>query len=293
MEAFTDIFYLSLLQAKVPTCYKKTTIIPILKKAHAVCLSNYCPVALTSIIMKCFERLVMTHILSSSPPRSPRICQPILLLIGNSSLFDKIILSRLISKLCDLGLSSIPCNWTLSFLTHRMQSVRIDATVKKAQQRLFFLRQLRKFGMSIRSLTKFYTIESILSGCITAWYGNCSAEDCKKLQKMVCTAQTITEANLPSADSIYKAWSVESQQHHQRPTPPHISSSLPTCLNPVQFANGYNVDAKGHENPPSFPWEKNFPSLLVSLQGNLWRNTADFFLVSDMAWVVGNDEQGL
>eukprot|EP00061_Rhincodon_typus_P008287 g30766.t1 len=50
--------------------------------------------------------------------------------------------------------------------------------VKKAQQRLFFLRQLRKFSLSIRSLTNFYscTTESILSGCITAWYGNCSAQ---------------------------------------------------------------------------------------------------------------------
>eukprot|EP00061_Rhincodon_typus_P007261 g28782.t1 len=61
-----------------------------------------------------------------------------------------------------------------------------DAMVKKAQQRLFFLRQLRKFGMSVRTLTNFYrcTIESILSGCIKAWYGNCSAQDHKKLQKM-------------------------------------------------------------------------------------------------------------
>eukprot|EP00061_Rhincodon_typus_P004944 g23780.t1 len=32
----------------------------------------------------------------------------------------------------------------------------VDATVKKAQQRLLFLRQLRKFGMSMRSLTNFY-----------------------------------------------------------------------------------------------------------------------------------------
>eukprot|EP00061_Rhincodon_typus_P007878 g30001.t1 len=79
--------------------------------------------------------------------------------------------------------------------------------VKKAQQRLFFLRQLRKFGTSIRSLTNFYrcTIESILSGYITAWYGNCSARDRKQLQKVVCTAQTIVEANLPSMDSIYTA----------------------------------------------------------------------------------------
>eukprot|EP00061_Rhincodon_typus_P002085 g16572.t1 len=83
----------------------------------------------------------------------------------------------------------------------------VDATVKKAQQRLFFLRQLRKCGMSIRSLRNFdrYPIESILSRYITAWYGNCSAQVRKKLQKMVSTAQTITEANLPPMDSNYTA----------------------------------------------------------------------------------------
>jgi len=35
-------------------------------------------------------------------------------------------------------------------------SLHADAVVKKAQQRHFFLRQLRKFGMSVRSLTNFY-----------------------------------------------------------------------------------------------------------------------------------------
>eukprot|EP00061_Rhincodon_typus_P013771 g40356.t1 len=64
----------------------------------------------------------------------------------------------------------------------------VNATVKMAQH-LFFLRWLRKFGISIRSLTNLYrcTIESILSGCIMAWYGNCSAQVHKKLQKVVCT----------------------------------------------------------------------------------------------------------
>eukprot|EP00061_Rhincodon_typus_P000792 g12762.t1 len=33
---------------------------------------------------------------------------------------------------------------------------QVDAMVKKAQQRLFFLRQFRKFGMSVRILTIFY-----------------------------------------------------------------------------------------------------------------------------------------
>eukprot|EP00061_Rhincodon_typus_P007661 g29588.t1 len=40
----------------------------------------------------------------------------------------------------------------------------IDVMVKKAQQRLFFLRRLRRFGMSTMNLTSFYrcTMESIL-----------------------------------------------------------------------------------------------------------------------------------
>eukprot|EP00061_Rhincodon_typus_P005626 g25379.t1 len=65
----------------------------------------------------------------------------------------------------------------------------VDATVKRTPRRHFFLRQLRKFSMSVRTLTIFYrcTIESTLSGSIMAWYSNCSAQDRKKLQKVVCT----------------------------------------------------------------------------------------------------------
>eukprot|EP00061_Rhincodon_typus_P007815 g29879.t1 len=49
-------------------------------------------------------------------------------------------------------------------------SIRINATVKKAPQCLYFLRRLRRFSMSTMILTNIYrcTIESILSRCITA-----------------------------------------------------------------------------------------------------------------------------
>ncbi|XP_064823955.1 zona pellucida sperm-binding protein 3-like [Oncorhynchus masou masou] len=52
-----------------------------------------------------------------------------------------------------------------------------NGVVKKAHQRLFNLRRLKKCGLSPKTLTNFFrsTIESILSGCITAWYGNCLA----------------------------------------------------------------------------------------------------------------------
>ncbi|KAK6299018.1 hypothetical protein J4Q44_G00305280 [Coregonus suidteri] len=54
-------------------------------------------------------------------------------------------------------------------------------------------------------LKKFYscTIESILTGCITAWYGNCSASDRKALQRVVRMAQDITGAKLPAIQDLY------------------------------------------------------------------------------------------
>ena len=64
---------------------------------------------------------------------------------------------------------------------------------KRVRQNLFPLRRLKRFGMGLQILKRFYscTIESILTGCITAWYGNCSASDCKVLQRVVRTAQYI------------------------------------------------------------------------------------------------------
>ena len=54
-------------------------------------------------------------------------------------------------------------------------------------------------------LKRFYscTIESILTGSITAWYGNCSASDRKALQRVVRTAQYITGAKLPANQDLY------------------------------------------------------------------------------------------
>ena len=64
---FTDILNLSLSQSAVPTCFKKATIVPVPKKAKVTELNDYCPIALTSVIIKCFERLVKDHITSNLP----------------------------------------------------------------------------------------------------------------------------------------------------------------------------------------------------------------------------------
>ncbi len=67
MDVLTDIFNTSLSQAVVTTCLKSTTIIPVPKKSPVSCLNDYRPIALTPIMMKCFERLVMQKIKNSLP----------------------------------------------------------------------------------------------------------------------------------------------------------------------------------------------------------------------------------
>uniref|UniRef100_A0A3B1K8G0 Reverse transcriptase domain-containing protein n=1 Tax=Astyanax mexicanus TaxID=7994 RepID=A0A3B1K8G0_ASTMX len=363
---FSSIFNLSLSQSIVPTCYKNTTIVPLPKRSPPTCLNDYRPVALTLIIMKCFERVVLDHIQCSIPDTldplqyayrpnrstSDAIAAALhyslshlenkdsyirMLFVDYSSAFNTVIPHKLTNKLYVLGLHPTLCSWLLDFLTGRPQSVRIgdrtsasittytgtpqgcvlspilytlfthdcvashkdniilkfaddtavigrisggdeaayrrevtrlvswcednnlalntDKTkelivdmrrerrphqplfirelevervnsfkylgihisedftwtlnttqlVKKAQQRLYFLRRLRKFRMSPKILCNFYScvIESLLTNCITVWYGNTTATDRTRLQRVVKTAERIIRTPLPSLQSIY------------------------------------------------------------------------------------------
>jgi hypothetical protein len=47
------------------------------------------------------------------------------------------------------------------------------------------------------------TIESILSGCITAWYGNCTVHNRRALQRVVWAAKCITGGTLPAFQDTY------------------------------------------------------------------------------------------
>ncbi|KAK3556753.1 hypothetical protein QTP70_016700 [Hemibagrus guttatus] len=79
-------------------------------------------------------------------------------------------------------------------------SLNTSSISKKVRQRLYFLRRLRKAHLPPPILTMFYrrTIESVLSSCITAWFGNCTASDRKTLQRIVKTAEKIIGVSLPS-----------------------------------------------------------------------------------------------
>uniref|UniRef100_A0A3B1JAG4 Reverse transcriptase domain-containing protein n=1 Tax=Astyanax mexicanus TaxID=7994 RepID=A0A3B1JAG4_ASTMX len=89
-------------------------------------------------------------------------------------------------------------------------TLNTSSTAKKAQQRLYFLRKLRKARLPPPILTLFYrgTIESILSSCITAWFGTCTVSDCKTLQRIVRTAERIIGVSLPSITDIYTTRSI-------------------------------------------------------------------------------------
>lgn len=366
---FTSIFNASLSQSVVPISFKTSTIVPIPKTPTASCPNDYRPIALTSVIMKCFERVIKKHICDSLPDtldplqfayRTKRSTDDAIalavhtslshlergnsyvrmLFIDYSSAFNTIIPAKLVPKLNTLGLETSICCWIWDFLTNRPQAVRIgshlsstrilstgapqgcvlspllyslftydctarhssniilkfaddttvlglitnndesayreevksltgwcqennlslnvsktkemivdfrrqradkhppifinnaeveqvssfkflgvhitedlswtlhtDTVVKKARQRLYFLRKLRKFGLSTSILTNFYrcTIESLLTGCITVWYGNCTAQSRKALQRVVRAAEDITGCSLPPIQDIYRS----------------------------------------------------------------------------------------
>ena len=65
---FSDIFNKSLERCQVPACFKASTIIPVPKKTRITGLNDYRPVALTSVVMKVFERLVLAHLKSITDP---------------------------------------------------------------------------------------------------------------------------------------------------------------------------------------------------------------------------------
>ncbi|KAI3363903.1 hypothetical protein L3Q82_001500 [Scortum barcoo] len=127
------------------------------EKPKILSLNDYRPVALTSTIMKCFERLVKSFITSSIPDsldplqfayRPNRSTEDAIsltlhtalshldqrdtyvrmLFIDYSSAFNTIVPSKLVTKLRDLGLNSALCDWILNFLTGRPQAVRMGST---------------------------------------------------------------------------------------------------------------------------------------------------------------------
>ncbi len=150
-------FNLSLSLSVVPQCFKTSTIVPIQKTPKAFCLNDCCPVALTPIISKCFEKL-RDHICSVLPTSlvplqfayrynhstddaipfslhtalshlDKRNTYVRMLFVDYSSAFNTIVPTKLVVKLWALGLNNSLCSWILDFLRARRQEVRAGSNI--------------------------------------------------------------------------------------------------------------------------------------------------------------------
>ncbi|KAK3539102.1 hypothetical protein QTP86_024036, partial [Hemibagrus guttatus] len=152
---FSQIFNRSLELCEVPDCFKRSTIIPIPKKPKITGLNDYRPVALTSVVMKSFKRLVLAYLKNITGP----LLDPLqfayranssmdnafnmglhfilqhldksgtyvrLRFVDFSSPFNTIIPTLLQTKLTQLSVPSSICQWITSFLTDRHQLVKLE-----------------------------------------------------------------------------------------------------------------------------------------------------------------------
>ncbi|KAK3562224.1 hypothetical protein QTP86_031027, partial [Hemibagrus guttatus] len=281
---FTDIFNTSMETCHVPACFKTSAIVPVPKKTKITGLNDYRPVALTSVVMKSFERLMLSYLKDITDP----LLDPLQFTYrANRSVDDAVNMAlHFILQHLDSTGSYARILWITDFLTDRRRFVRLgthvsdlqhistgspqgcvlspllfslytngctsshqsvkllrfadDTTViglisdgdksayrdemdrttitkelkreqnirsltKKAQQRMYFLRQLKKFLLPVKMLVNFYTaiIESILTSYIMVWFAAATARDKAKLQRVIHSAEKVVGCSLPSLQELY------------------------------------------------------------------------------------------
>ena len=158
---FTDIFNESLEKRSVPRCFKSSVIVPVPKKSRVTQLNDYRPVALTSVAMKVFERIVLNYLKACTGA----LCDPFqfayqanrsvedavalglfhilrhlekprayarVLFLDFSSAFNTIIPHMLLDKLLALSVHPSICHWVLDFLLDRPQVVRVNNSLSRS-----------------------------------------------------------------------------------------------------------------------------------------------------------------
>ena len=155
---YASFFNFSLLNSCIPSAWLKSEIIPVPKNKCVKEMNDLRPVALTSIIMKSFERIILKEIKFSFSPvqdnfqfayRSGRsVDDAILLFLDNvyshldtpraycrvlfvdfSSAFNTIQPHLLVNKLKDLKMNDYIVSWIIEFLTNRSQYVKFNNVI--------------------------------------------------------------------------------------------------------------------------------------------------------------------
>ncbi|XP_034027424.1 uncharacterized protein LOC117511523 [Thalassophryne amazonica] len=140
-------------------------------------------------------------------------------------------------------LASVETVTTSSFLgTHISTDIR--ALVKKAQRQLHFLHDLRKNNLDMKLLLVFYhfSVESVLTYCLGAWYAGSPAKDRKAVQRVINTAQKIIGCPLSSLETI----------------------ATSCCLRRTKLGSARGVDPEPVVRPVP-PFESTAPTLLSQL----------------------------
>ena len=138
----------------------------------------------------------------------------------------------------------------------------INTIIKKAQQRMYFLRQLRKYNLPQELLILFYTavIKSVLCTSITVWFGSATKLDKNRLQRTVRSAGKIIGANLPTIQDLYTS-RVRKRQEKSLQTPHTLdttySNSSP-LVSATDLCSPKPPDTKTVSSPsPSHYWAVN------------------------------------
>ncbi len=128
----------------------------------------------------------------------------------------------------------------------------IESMVKKAQKRLYFLRQLRKFNLPQELLKQFYSaiIETVLCSSITVWFGSATKTDIRRLQRTVRTAERTINAPLPSLQYLYTS-RVRKRAKKVTLDPSHPAHSLSELLPSGWRYRALSTKTARHKN--SFP----------------------------------------
>ena len=95
--------------------------------------------------------------------------------------------------------------------------INAETIAKKAQQRMFYLHQLKKLRVNKTILTQFYrtVIESVLTFSITVWLGCASIHNKNILKGIVKTALQITGSKPPSTEvSLHNPHSSQSHNYN-------------------------------------------------------------------------------
>ena len=83
--------------------------------------------------------------------------------------------------------------------------LNISSLIKKSQQRMYFLRQLKKFNLPWTMMVHFYTaiIKSILTSSIAIWYAAAITKVKSRLQCIIRTAEKVIGCNMPSLEDLH------------------------------------------------------------------------------------------